>query len=180
MISGIICFGVLAVLVTALLKDLSDTYRGMICWTFSSIASVSSLIVYFAGSGGFRPDLSILISGLAGVGLITVIVLLIELFAPAKRLRKKERTDYDRTGAENALNIVMIIAAGAASAAACCCEYFSVVQFCIFGIIPAAAISIRQLSLYLYRVKQDTLTTDKASVRRKKLIKQLGAGKRSL
>ncbi len=180
MISAILLCGTLAVLVTALIKDISDTYRGMICWTFSALASLSAVIVYFACFGDYRPDFSIVISGLAGAGLIAVIVLIIELLAPTKRFRMMQHTDYDRSSAENALNIVMIIAAGVSSAAVCCCEWLSAVEFSIFGLIPAAAVSVRQLSLYLHRTKMDTLTADEVTTKKKKLVKQLETGKKSL
>lgn len=180
MIAVILACGALAVVVTALVRGISDTYRGLVCWTFSAIASAAAAVVYFSQSGSFMPDLGSIITGLAGSGIIAVLVLLIELFAPSKRLRRKGGAEYDPRSTEAALNIVMIILTCAAVTAAACCERLSQVQFSVLGIIPAAAVSIRQLSCFMYRVKQDTLAADEASARRARLIKSLGAGKRSL
>ncbi len=180
MISAILLCGVLAVLVTALIHPLSETYRGMICWTFAALSSVLAAAVYFSDAREFSPDFNGLAGAAAAFGLTAVSVLAIELFAPSKRLKNADKRDYNRAEAEKALNVVLAITAGAATAAGCTCGYLGATEFSIIGIVPLAAISIRQLSYFLYRVKLDLLSADEASVKRGKLLKTLSQGKHSL
>ena len=74
----------------------------------------------------------------------------------------------------------MMIVASSAAVSVVCCEFFGGVQFSIIAIIPLAAVSMRQLSYFLYRVKMDTMRSDALVVKRSKLIKSLDSGKRSL
>lgn len=180
MITIIIFIGTLAILITALVKEISATMRGLVCWSFSSIASVASLLVYFSEAEGYKPELSSVFNGLAGFAVVVACVLLIELFSPAKRFRKGERKEYDRDKAEDSLNIVMMIVASSAAVSVVCCEFFGEIQFSILAIIPLAAVSIRQLSYFMHRVKMDTIRADAIVVKRARLIKSLDSGKRSL
>lgn len=180
MIRMILCGGMAAVLVTSLIRGISDTYRGMICWTFSAVASVAAAVVYFSGAGELAPDLRAILTSLSGAGAVGALVLLIELFAPAGRFRTRERTEYDRPSAENALNIVMIIISCACAISSVICEAAGAAQFSLFGIIPLAAVSIRQLSYFMFRAKRDTLTADADEALRTRIIRELGSGRRSL
>lgn len=180
MISIILSSGTLAILVTVLVKEISATMRGLVCWSFSSIASVASLLVYFSEAEGYTPELSSVLNGLAGFVVVVACVLLIELFSPAKRFRKGERKEYDHDKAEDSLNIVMMIVSSSAAVSVVCCEFFGGVQFSIIAIIPLAAVSIRQLSYFMHRVKMDTIRADAMVVKRARLIKSLDSGKRSL
>ncbi len=180
MITAILGTGIIAVLSTVFVKRMNDTMRGLVCWTFSMLALLAALIVYYSGASAFSADLGAVGSALIGAGAVVVLVLLIELFAPAARFRSARLRDYDRSSAEETLNIVMAICTFAAVTAACCTEYFGSPQFCAFGIIPALAISLRQFSYFIYRTKQDTLTADKDENRRMKLLRSLSSGKRSL
>lgn len=180
MITAIFGTGIIAVLSTVFIKHISDTLRGLVCWTFSSLSALVALIVYYSGAAAVCADYRAVGSALIGAGIVAVLALLIELFSPAARFRAAKLREYDRTSAECSLNIVMVICAIAAAVAACCTEYFGCAQFSAFGIIPALAISLRQFSYFIYRVKQDTLTADRDENRRLKLLKSLSAGKRSL
>ncbi len=180
MISLILSAGVLSILVTALVKGISDTMRGVVCWSFSSISALASLIVYFSAADSYSPDMDSVLSGVFGLAVVMVCVLLIELFSPAKRFRRGGRREYDRDKAEDSLNVVMIIISSSAVISVVCCVYFGGAQFSLFGIVPLAAVSIRQLSYFMYRVKNDTLNIDSDAIKRVRLIKGLDPGKRSL
>lgn len=180
MITAILGIGMTAVMSTVFVKRMSDTLRGLVCWIFSVLASLASLIVYYSGASAFSADISAVGSALIGVGVVAVLVLLIELFAPAARFRTARLRDYDRSAAEEMLNIVMVICAAVAEISACCTEFFGYPQFSAFGIIPALAISLRQFSYFVYRVKRDTLTKTEDENRRTKLLRSLSTGKRSL
>lgn len=180
MMSYILYSGVLSVLVMTLLKKISDTYRGMMCWTFSCIAFCAAAVVYFSSASSYIPDSGALIAGISGAALIGAAALAIELMAPTKRFRRRSQSDYDRRSAEDAVNIVFIIFCSACCLAVIISESLSRSEYTVIGILPAAAVSLRQLSYYLYRVKQDTLTADKNDARRLRLVRELGSGKRSL
>lgn len=180
MITAILSTGGAAVLVTAVIKGMSGTMRGLVCWTFGAISAAAATVVFYACGGGVIADFGAVLSGLCGAAIIAAAVLAIELFAPAKRLRTKEKTDYDREAAENALNIVMAILAASAAAAAVITETLGSGEYSVFGLLPAAAVSIRQLSYFMYRVKLDTLRADDTSAKRSMLLKRLSVGKRRL
>ncbi len=180
MISVILCLGIVAVLVTALVKGISDTLRGLVCWTFSSMATVISAVVYFSFCNGFEPHLYALPYALAGLGIVAVILFTVELLSPAKRFRGSTLSDYDKDSAEQSFNIVMVIIASAGAVSACSCEFFDSVQYSVLGIVPSAAVSLRQLSFFLYRVKLDTLSADRGEKVRVRLLKELDSHKRGL
>ncbi len=180
MISLVLGIGAVAALVTSLIKGESATLRWLVCWTFSVISSIAASIVFYASGGGMIADFGSVISGLCGAGIVAAAALAIELFAPSKRLRSKTTAEYDREMAENAVNVVMVILVSSSAFAAVLTEQLGVSEYSIFGLLPACAISLRQLSYFMHRVKLDTLRTDDVAVKRSMLLKQLSSGKRRL
>ena len=180
MIRMILCAGAAAVLVTALIRGLSDTRRGLLCWTFSSIASVSAAVVYFIGAGSIAADLFSLRNALFGTLIIVLLILIVEFFAPSRRLRQREDAEYNKASAENALNIVLAVIVASAAFGAAAAEFGGKEEFCVLGIIPAAALSIRQLSYFMYRGRLDSLSENADTEKRRLLIRSLSSGKKTL
>ncbi len=180
MIRMILCAGAAAVLVTLLIKGTAPTRRGLLCWTFSAIASAAAAVVYFAGAGNIRPDMFTLRNALFGALMIALIIMVVELFAPSRRLKQREDTNYDKTAAENALNIVFAVMTASAALCACIAELADAYEFCILGIVPAAALSIRQLSYFMYRGRMDSLTENKDNEKRRGIISSLSSGRKTL
>lgn len=180
MISFVLGIGTVAVLVTSLMKEVPPTLRLLICWTFSTISSIAASIVFYANGRGMIADFGSVLSGLCGAGIVASAALAIELFAPSKRLRSKNTAEYDREMAENAVNVVMVILVSSSVLAAVLTEQLGASEYSVFGLLPACAISLRQLSYFMHRVKLDTLRTDDVAVKRSLLLKQLSSGKRRL
>ncbi len=180
MIRLILCLGAAAVLVTALVRGITSTRRGLICWTFASIAGVAACVVYFAGAGRLYPDFVTLRNAVIGTLFIALIILVLELFAPSHRLRQREDADYNKASAENALNIVLAVITSAAAVSAAACELLGAEEFCVLGLVPTASISIRQLSFFMYRGRLDSLTENEDNERRRVVIQSLSSGKKTL
>ena len=172
MITVICGIGAIAVLLYALIKGLERIVRGLVCWTFSSLAAVLSMAVYFS-QNRFSPDFPAIFYALGGVGIMAVIIMLIEFFAPSKRFRKQEQTDYDVKRSEAALDLVMIIITAVLGASTCAGEYADMLQLSGLCLIPAAAISIRQLSFYLHLAKLESSLSDTDDRKRTSLMKTL-------
>lgn len=164
----------------ALIKELSGTVRGLVCWTLASLSLGLSAAVYFGSSGGFSVNEDSLAAGACGIGALAVLMLLIELAAPAKRFRRKKPMEYDSRAAEQSLNIVFVITAAALSCAACAADMLGAEFMTVLCIIPAAAISLRQLSYFLYCSKCDASGDRTEKQRRESLLKSLGRGDRGL
>ncbi len=180
MIRMILCAGAAAVLVTALIRGLTPTRRGLLCWTFSSIAAVAAAVVYFAGAGNITPDILSLRNAVFGVLMIALIIMLVELFAPSHRLRQREDKDYDKASAESALNIVFAVVVASSALSALLAEVFGRNEFCVLGLVPAAALSLRQLSYFMYRGRVDSLSENDETERRRTVIRSLSTGKKTL
>lgn len=176
----ILCAGTLAELVCVLIRPLSGNGRGLVCWTIASLCTVLASVVFFAGSGRLVPDLELMAPAAAGLGAVTAIILLIELCAPSKRFHRV-KTEYDSRIAEDCLNLVLAIVASVLAAAA---VFFVLVMgreaLCGICLIPAAAVSLRQLSYFLYRAKLDSAAEKDDSRRRESLIRSLRSGRRGL
>lgn len=180
MIRIILCLGAAAVLVTALIRGLSDTRRGLLCWTFSAIASVVSCVVWFSGAGDISPDFITLRNALFGILTIALLIMILELFAPSRRFRSREDASYNKAHAESALNVVLIVITASALVGAAAAELCGREEFCVLGLIPAAALSIRQLSYFMYRGRLDSLSENADSEKRRRLIRSLSSGKKTL
>lgn len=180
MIRMILCAGAAAVLVTSLIRGLPPTRRGLLCWTFSSIASVAAAVVYFAGAGELSPDFLTLRNALLGTLIIVMLILVVELFAPSRRFRHRDDAEYNKASAENALNIVLIVIVASAAFGAAAAELFGSGEFCVLGLIPASALSIRQLSYFMYRGRLDSLRENADDEKRRELIRSLSSGKKTL
>lgn len=180
MIRLILCAGAAAVLVTALIRGLSDTRRGLLCWTFSSIASVAAAVVYFSEAGDISPDFLTMRNAIFGTLIIALIIMIVELFAPSRRLRHREDAEYNKASAENALNIVLIVIVASAAFGAAVAEFGGREEFCVLGIVPAAALSLRQLSYFMYRGRLDSLSENADTEKRRLLIRSLSSGKKTL
>ncbi len=50
MIFIILSCGMICVLISALIRDLSETVRGLVCWTISVLAQAISAVIYFASA----------------------------------------------------------------------------------------------------------------------------------
>ncbi|MGN0688022.1 MAG: hypothetical protein ACI4KA_07960 [Oscillospiraceae bacterium] len=180
MITDVLCVGAAAVLVTVLIRGLSDTLRGMVCWTFAFIAAVVSLVIYCCNYAGMTTDLKAVIRGLCGAAVIVSVSLVIELFSPTKRLRSRQRAEYDKERSEMAINVIMIILAAAAAVCSGIADRLGYSEYSVLGIIPCAGISLRQLTYFVYRAKLDTLRVDNTAALREKLLKRLSSHNRTL
>lgn len=180
MIRMIISAGAAAVLITLLVRGITATRRGILCWTFSSVSTLAACVVYFAGAGNIRPDIFSLKNAFFGFLIIALIVMLLEFFAPSRRFRKREDINYNKTAAEDALNVVLAITVASSAFAAVLAELAGEYDFCILGLAPAVAVSFRQLSYFMYRSRVDSLYENEDSTRRRKLLRSLSTGKRQL
>ncbi len=180
MIFTILSFGALCVLIATLIHDLRETVRGLVCWTISVLAHGISTVVYFGTSGSITIDQRALISTAAALVGITAIILLIELIAPAKRLRRRGKDEYDSLEAERSVNIVFVIAVSALTIFAAALEMLDASGLTALCIIPAAAVSARQLSYYLYRARTDTSRELSEKQLRENAVRNLKIGKRRL
>ncbi len=179
MIRLIIGAGAVGVLIASLVRTLSDNVRGLVCWTISSLALVISAVVYFSGVDGLSLNRQVLFNCAAAAAALTALILLIELFAPSRRLRSRDKAEYDSRAAEQSLNIVFVITAWVLAAAAAATELFGADTLTGICLVPAAAVSIRQLSYFLYRARTDT--ADKTEKRlREEALGRLKTGKREL
>lgn len=180
MITMVFAFGAAAIFVTAFKRLSSETVCGLVCWTFSAIASVIAAVVYFSCCSDLTFQFSAVPPVAVGVGIAAVLVMALELAAPAKRLRGSRLTDYDRATAERSFNIIMVIIMAAGAVCASACELCSAAHYSVLGIVPALSVSLRQLSYFMYRVKLDTLSADKDEERRNVVLRSLGSRTRRL
>ena len=180
MIAYIIAFGAVAALVTALIHDMSGTTRGIVCWTSASVAFTMSLVVFFVGTDGLSPNVKAIVSGLCALGAVTAIILLIELFAPSKRFRERNNTDYDKRIAERSLDVVFGIVTVALAAGAVWGELSQLLYLVGVCLVPATAISLRQLSYYLYRARYDASSERSEKERRADIMRRLKSGRKEL
>lgn len=180
MIFTVLSAGALCVLIAALIRDLRETVRGLVCWTISVLAHGISAVVYFASAGSITINQRALISAAAALAGVTAIILLIELIAPAKRLRKHNKEEYDSLEAERSVNIVFVIVVSALTVFACALERLGTGELTGLCLIPAAAVSARQLSYYLYRARTDTSRELSEKQLRENAVRSLKIGKRRL
>lgn len=173
MITVICGVGAAAVLICALIRGLDGTVKGLAGWTFSSLAAALSMAVYFS-QNRFAPDYSALLFALGGVGAMAVMIMLIELFAPSRRFRRHGQEEYDVSRSEAALNLVMIIVTAVLAAAAAAGEHFDMLPLSGICLVPAGAISLRQLSYYLHLAKRESMLADTDERKRARLIRGLG------
>ena len=180
MMTMVFAFGAVAIFVTAVKKLSSETVCGLVCWTFSAITSVIASVVYFSCCCDLTLQFSVVPPVAVGVGIASVLVMALELAAPAKRLRGSRLSDYDRNIAERSFNIVMVIITASGVVCACACELCGAVHYSVLGIVPALSVSLRQLSYFMFRVKLDTLSADKDEERRTVVLRSLGSRTRRL
>lgn len=180
MIFVILSSGILCVLVAALIRDLRETVRGLVCWTISVLAHGISVVVFFASSGGITINSRAVVTTAAALAGITAIILLIELTAPAKRLRRRGRDEYDSLEAERSLNIVFVIIVSALTVFAAALVSLNAAELTGLCLIPAAAVSARQLFYYLYRARTDTSRELSEKQLRENAVRSLKIGKRRL
>ncbi len=172
MMAPICGVGAAAVLVCALIRGLESTVRGLVCWTFSSLAAVLALAVYFS-SYSFAPDVPAILFAVGGTGVMAVIIMLIELFAPSKRFQKHRTDEYDVSRSESALNLVMVIMTSVFGAAVIAGEYMGGAALSGICLVPAAAMSLRQLSYYLHLARLESVMADTDEKKRARLMKTL-------
>lgn len=180
MIFIILLCGMICVLISALIRDLSETVRGLVCWTITVLAQSISAVIYFASANTVTINSRALISTAAALAGIVAIILLIELIAPAKRLRRRGRYEYDSLEAERSLNIVFVIIVSALTVFAAALEVSTAEELTSICLIPAAAVSARQLSYYLYRARTDTSRELSEKQLRENAVRSLKIGKRRL
>ena len=180
MIELILAGGALSVLCSILIRQMKLTTRGLVCWTISSIAFVISAVVFFAGAAYFTPDMRAVAIGACAVGVLISISLLIELLAPSKRLRYRDREEYDIHCAEISLNLVFVIITSVLTVIAFAAEIADLPYLTAVAIIPGAAISVRQLSYFLYRAKVDTRISETDEQRRDDALKKFKTVNRGL
>lgn len=180
MIAAILAAGAVCILTAALIKDLRETTRGLVCWTLSMLASVISSVIFFASAGSFSPDLRTFGTGLMALGAVIAVIFLIELFAPSKRLRRHGKGEYDDLEAERSLNVVFVIIVSALTAFVCAAELLRITYLIGLCLIPASAVSARQLSYFLYLARTETNREPTEKQRREEAVKRLKTGNRGL
>ena len=148
-VSMIIAFGALAVLVCALVRSLDETRRGLFCWTVSSLAYGLAAVVFFSQGERFSADFPQLIAGLGAAAACAALAFAAELAAPSKRLRRGERPAVDTAAGERSFNFVAVIICAVMALAAAVSAAFSRTAEVLVCVVPAAALSLRQLSYFL-------------------------------
>ena len=177
MIFVILSFGTVCVLIAAMIRDLREIVRGLVCWTISVLAHGISAVVFFTSSGSITIDGRSLVTTAAALAGIVAIILLIELTAPAKRLRNRGKDEYDSLEAERFLNIVFVIIVSALTVFAAALVRLNAAELTGLCLIPAAAVSARQLSYYLYRARTDTSRELSEKQLRENAVRSLKIGK---
>lgn len=180
MIFVILSCGTICVLISALIRDLHETVRGLVCWTISALAHVISAVIYFASAGYVAINGKALVSTAAALAGIVAIILLIELTAPSKRFHRRGKDEYDSLEAERSLNIVFVIIVSALTAFAAALESLNAAELTGLCLIPASAVSARQLSYYLYRARTDTSREPTEKQLRENAVRSLKIGRRRL
>lgn len=180
MITGILLAGLAAAGICGAARGLSENTRGLVCWTAAALSLGLSAVIFFGGSDGFVAEPQRIWTGLCALGALVALTLLIELVAPSKRFRKKDKAEYDPREAERALNLVFVICAAVLSAAAAAASAFNEELLTGLCIIAAAAISVRQLSFFLYCAKTDSARALTDKQRRENILKGMSRGNRGL
>lgn len=180
MIHIIICFGAVFVLSSVFVRDITATSRGLGCWTISSVTTVLASVLFFAEYGSFSPEPYAIRTGILSFAVLVCIILLIELAAPSHRLRRREKLEYNSVAAEKALNTVFVIICAALMTAAVASSLADNAFFIGFCLVPAAAISIRQLLYFLYLARLETTLDHSEKSKREESLKRLKARRKEL
>ena len=148
-VSIIIALGALAVLFSALIRSLDETRRGLFCWTVASLTFVLAAVVFFSQGQGHSADFPKLAAGLGAAAACAALAFAAELAAPSKRLRRSERPAVDTAAGERSFNFVAVIICASLALAGAVCAALSRVAEVPVCVVPAAALSLRQLSYCL-------------------------------
>lgn len=180
MIRFILLAGLALTGISALIKEFSENTRALLCWTSATLTFVISAVVFFACYGEFSFDWKAILTGAAGAVLLCALVVMIELLAPEKRRRKRDNAPYDSREAERSLNTVFVMTCVVLAAAAAVADGIGETFMTGVCLIPAAAVSIRQLSYSLYCAKTDTARELSPQKQRENALKKLNTGQRKL
>ncbi len=173
----ILCAGALCLLISSLIRSLAENTRGLVCWTISSLTAAMALLYYLVLSGSFDIDVKVIPPVAAAFGGVLALILRIELLAPPKRFKMRAKTEYDAAAAERSLNMVFAITAAVFCAAAAVSDFFGEESLLALCLIPALAISLRQLSYYLYRSR---VSSKNSGREREDLLRHLRSGNKGL
>ncbi len=172
--------GAVGAAIGAFKKELSSLTRGLVCWTSACVSLILCAVIFFAGSGEFSVDFHSLPAGAVGFGVFVVLVLLTELCAPSRRFAKQPKQDFDARAAERALNLVLVIVVCSLAFFGLLAELFGELYLTGICIVPAAALSVRQLSYFLWLAKDNPSNEQTAEKQRAKLLRMLSSGKNKL
>ncbi len=173
----ILCAGALCMLISLLIRSVTENTRELVCWTISSLTAAMALLYYLVLSNSFDIDIKVIPPVAAAFGGVLALILLIEFLAPAKRFKRRDKTEYDAASAERSLNMVFAITAVSLCAAAAISDFLKEDSLLSLCLIPALAISLRQLSYYLYRSR----VSSKTGVReREDLLRRLRSSNKGL
>lgn len=145
----VIAIGSVLVLGSVLVKNVDETRRGLFCWTISTLSFVISAVIFFLQIDGISFNFRQLISGLTSLFVCALLALAAEIISPSKRLRKREKDLKDIQSGERSFNFVAMIICAVLAAVCAAASAFDEVSLVLLAVIPAAAISMRQLSYYL-------------------------------
>ncbi len=173
----ILCAGAVCMLITALIRTVPENTRGLVCWTVSSLTTAIALLYYFVMSDGFSIDVKVIPPAAAAFGAVLVLILIIEFFAPSKRFKKRDKAEYDADAAERSLNVVFAITAAVLCAVSAASDFFGEDSLLGLCLIPALAISVRQLSYCLYCSR---ISSKNVGRERDELLRRLKSGNKEL
>lgn len=148
-VSAVIALGAIAILCSALVKSIDEIRRGLFCWTVSTLSFVIGAIVFFSRAEGFLFNIPQLLGGVGSLCACALLALGAEIISPSKRLRKREKGQKDTESGERSFNFVGVIVCAVLAAV---CAFAAAAQedsLVVISVVPAAAISLRQLSFYL-------------------------------
>lgn len=168
--------GFVAELVLMLVRPLRGAMRGLVCWSVAAVVLAMCCVVYFAGISDITLDLMSAARCVGGAGAVILLAVVIELFSPSRRSRRRSRQESPREDtterSEGSLNIVLSVAAGILCAAALalflCGERDTAV---VLLAVPAAG-AIRQ-TFWFMRLNG----AEKPAGQREKLEKRISCGK---
>lgn len=148
-VSVIIVLGTAAILGSVLVKGIDEIRRGLFCWTVSSLDFVICAVVFFSRLEGFSFNFPQLAGGLCSLLICILLALAAEIISPSKRLRHREKNPRDTHSGERSFNFVAVIICAVLAAMCGISATLQATSLVVLGVVPAAAISLRQLSYYL-------------------------------
>lgn len=149
-ISIFLAAGFAAELVLLLVRPLRGALRGLVCWSVAAVVLAMCCVVYFAGVSSISFDLLSAARCIGGVGAVILAAVVIEVFSPSRRSRRRTGKSAQDSAPERAarsegsLNIVLSVAAGILCAAALGLFLFGERDTAVILLVLPAAAALRQ------------------------------------